>query len=282
MVSKYIDVTNNESLALSCCASCAREHRLIELTDAPLEELPNRELLKPATPHPAHILTNELLLYQDTLDASKEFGSFCASCLRSLKANKQPKFSLANDMWIGDIPNELANLTLPEKILIAKYYSAAQIIKLYPKQKNSDSWDKAGMHNALKGNVSTYHLDSKQVVSMVEGRKYPPNPKILSATIGVTFVGPKGVPEKVMPYMFRVRRRRVREALVWLKANNPLYANIQICEENLASLPEDGVPEEIMMVVKCSTDIYALEKEHSGYVPVDAADEGAFSMHKTE
>ncbi|KJA12784.1 hypothetical protein HYPSUDRAFT_102952, partial [Hypholoma sublateritium FD-334 SS-4] len=58
----------------------------------------------------------------------------------------------------------------------------------------------------------------------------PPTAQILSATIGVTFLGPKGLPEATMPEMFRVRRRRVREALQWLKMNNPLYANIEISE----------------------------------------------------
>jgi hypothetical protein len=39
---------------------------------------------------------------------------------------------------------------------------------------------------------------------------------------------------------FRVRRAAVREWLVWLKANNPLYSNIEINTEEIDALPEDG------------------------------------------
>lgn len=53
---------------------------------------------------------------------------------------------------------------------------------------------------------------------------------------------------------------------MWLKANNPIYADIEISEA-LQSLPEDGVPEEIMQTAKYSDDILRTEKEHIGYVP---------------
>ena len=59
----------------------------------------------------------------------------------------------------------------------------------------------------------------------------PPSPTILAATIGVTFVGPKNVPEKTMPGFLWVNRMRVRMALEWLKENNPLYANVTISED---------------------------------------------------
>ena len=61
------------------------------------------------------------------------------------------------------------------------------------------------MYTGLRGNVSTYRLDPRQVASMIDGRLFPPPAKILSATIGITFVGPKGLCESTMPAMFRVR-----------------------------------------------------------------------------
>ena len=116
-----------------------------------------------------------------------------------------PRLSLSNDMWIGDIPPQLQNLTLPERLLIAKYFPVAYIVKLFPKHKNSFSWDRGQMYSGLKGNVSTYQLDPRQVASMIDGRLFPPPAKILSATIGITFVTPTGVREPTMPAMFRVR-----------------------------------------------------------------------------
>ncbi len=68
---------------------------------------------------------------------------------------------------------------------------------------------------------------------------------------------------------FSDRCNTVREALEWLKLNNPLYANIQISEGNLLALPENGIPPEILLVAKYSSDILSAEKEGAGYVPED-------------
>lgn len=74
----------------------------------------------------------------------------------SLKKETHPKFSLGNNLWLGNIPRELQDLTLPEKMLIAVYFPATYIVKLFPKQKGAHTWDHAQMHNGLCGNISTY------------------------------------------------------------------------------------------------------------------------------
>ncbi|PPQ73393.1 hypothetical protein CVT25_004618, partial [Psilocybe cyanescens] len=271
----FIDATSNEALRRRTCGSCARDRPEEDLREKDLDEIPNKELLAPTTPHPAHVLMDGMLVHGDSVINDGNTLIICSECYNSLKTEKRPKFSLGNDLWIGDVPKELQDLTLPERMLIAVYFPAAYIVKLFPKQKGAQAWDRAQMHNGLRGNVSTYRLNPNQVTSMLEGglKTYPRPPKILPATIGVTFVGPKGLPESSMPTMFRVRRRRVRDALRWLKINNTLYADITISEENLTLLPEDGIPEELIMTAKHSADIEAVEREHSGYVPEDAADE---------
>ncbi|KAH9000485.1 hypothetical protein EDB92DRAFT_1831586 [Lactarius akahatsu] len=55
------------------------------------------------------------------------FANVCGSCT--------PALSLANGLWIGDVPPLLNILTLPEQILIARYFPAAYIVKLYPKKR---------------------------------------------------------------------------------------------------------------------------------------------------
>ncbi|KJA13878.1 hypothetical protein HYPSUDRAFT_209157 [Hypholoma sublateritium FD-334 SS-4] len=271
---QFIDATSNSAMERRACGSCARETPHRDLKKIPIESSHHHKLLSPSTSHPAHELTNSMLLYKAAVNMSTKQFDICLECEASIKSDKVPKHSLANNMWIGEVPRELKGLTLPERILIAKYYPAAYIIKLFPKKQGAKNWDRTQMHNGLKGNVSTYKLDPKQVTSMVDGVNYPPAARILSATIGVTFLGPKGLPESTMPEMFRVRRRRVKEALTWLKTNNPLYANIEISEENLHGLPVDGIPPEIMLVAKYSSDVMAAEKEGAGYVPEDAGDEG--------
>ena len=69
-----------------------------------------------------------------------ETATICISCERQLKKSKIPNLAPANNMWIGDIPMELTVLTLPEKILVAKCFPAAYVVKLYPKQKGAKTW----------------------------------------------------------------------------------------------------------------------------------------------
>ena len=63
-------------------------------------------------------------------------------------------------MWLGDVPAQLDNLTLPERlltVLLAKYFPSAytSIVKLFPKHYNARSWDRSQIRSALIGNVST-------------------------------------------------------------------------------------------------------------------------------
>lgn len=55
-------------------------------------------------------------------------------------------------------------------------------------------------------------------------------------------VGKQPPPKIEYRYLVTVRRERVRKALQWLVANNPLYAPISISDENLETLPEDDIP----------------------------------------
>src|ERR1700689_1881056 len=107
-------------------------------------------------------------------------------------------------MWIGEVPHELSVLTLPEKILITQYYLAAFVVKLFPRRKGARVWNHAGMHSGMRGNVSTYRLSTADIAEMVHSTVMPPPSRILAAVIGVTIVGPKGLPEKTMPNFLKV------------------------------------------------------------------------------
>ncbi|KAF8417103.1 hypothetical protein L210DRAFT_880257 [Boletus edulis BED1] len=48
---------------------------------------------------------------------------------------------------------------------------------------------------------------------MIEGEFLPHHPNILAATIGVTLVGAKNVPDRSLPGFLRVSRERIRDAL---------------------------------------------------------------------
>ncbi|KAJ4494872.1 hypothetical protein C8J55DRAFT_398805, partial [Lentinula edodes] len=169
----------------------------------------------------------------------------CFECYRSLERGQKPSLSLSNNMWIGHIPFPLRNLSIAERVLISRFFSAAYVVKLYPKKRGSKGMDKEMLTSALRGNVLSYFLNTKEIAGMVDEGFLPPKGAILAATIAVTFVGPRNIPLKALEPYFIVEREKVLRALVWLIANNPLYRDIKISMHNLRSLPERGVPEEI-------------------------------------
>lgn len=265
-IARFIDRTCNESLATLVCVVCAREVPKAEVDDVLISAIPHRELLIPIETHPAHELSDGMLLYVPAITTcfQRQAGAVCNDCMLSLNKNQIPPQSLANGMWIGDVPFELEVLTLTERVLIARHLPAAHIVKLFPMRKGAKS-----LNSGLRGNVSTYRLDTNEIADMIVGNIMPYTSKILASTIGVTIVGPKNVPEKSLPGFLRVRRGRIRSALQWLKGNNPLYANIKISEERLSEYTEDGIPEEIMATMRYSDDVEEVDRERAGYVPED-------------
>ena len=284
---KFIDATGNDALATEICAVCAGRFFTQSMNDMLLSKLRVEKTLVPSQSHPAHVLMEEMLLHNtgDSIrtDANGErYAHTCATCTSSLQKKKTPPLALANGMWIGNVPLVLKILTLPERILVARYFPAAYIVKLYPKKKGARMWGEgSGLHSGLQGNVSTYHLNTSDVASMItEKRTMPPPSSILAATVGVTFVGPRNLPEKTLPGFLRVNRMRVRNALEWLKQNNPLYADIEISTERLNELPSDGFPKEISTLTRHLTDEMLLADETDGCVPEEGdGEENAGERH---
>lgn len=130
--------------------------------------------------------------------------SLCHDCHEKLSKNQIPPLSIANNMWIGNIPFELSVLTLLERMLIAKYLPAAYIVKLYPKSEDGQYLDSSALNSKLQGNVLTYHLDQEQIAHMIKGNQMPQSVEILAVVIGVTFVGLRNLPECSRPKMFIV------------------------------------------------------------------------------
>ena len=124
--------------------------------------------------------------------------------------------------------------------------------------------------------MSTYRLNTDDIVEMTDTHVMPPLSAILAATIGVTFVGPRNLPQRTMPDFLRVNWNRVHDALSWLKLHNPLYRDVIISTECLHELPLNGVPVEISALAKHSNDLNILGCEDDGYLP-DATycDDGA-------
>lgn len=267
--SAFIERTGNIALSHATCVVCAGEFLKGETVECNLAELDHKEILSPPRSHAREQFTHGMLLYNLAVyeEDGASYGRICDGCWSELSAGKLPNTALANDLWIGEVPRVLSILSLPERVLVSRYHPAAHIVKLYPRSRASGSSSGPAFNSGLQGNVSSYHLNTSDVAAMIDGELLPHHPRILAAIIGVSIIGARHPQNRCLPSFLQVSRQRVRDALLFLRGNNPLYENIHISEENLNALPENGVPDELTTVVRESEDSTDLEREREGYVP---------------
>ena len=270
---EFYQATSNTALKLVVCAVCGRErdYRPDKVSSVGLKDIPSPSRLAPEKPHPEHTLFDGMLLQPEGLvqHDGDMVANVCDECMRDLKKPTAlpPRFSLANNLWVGTVPPELSTLTFPEQLLIAHLYPRVYVFKLFPK---SGGGATDGLQRGMRGNVSTYELNVQAMTEMVEGKLMPRPPAVLSSLIAITYIGVGRIPKKWLHSTFRVRRHHVSRALSWLKENNPkYYGDIIIGDSELNRLPEDDIPDEILGVIRQSEDEGLVDQESSGYVRME-------------
>lgn len=78
----------------------------------------------------------------------------CKTCKSSLKSKKVPSLSLANHMVLGDIPEQLQDLTIVEEAMIAKCRATCWVIQL--KEENAGYSAAPNTQRGLRGHVIVY------------------------------------------------------------------------------------------------------------------------------
>ena len=152
----------------------------------------------------------------------------CVKCSRDKNVPK--RFSKANDMHPGAVPEYLQNLTQIEEILIAR---VSPIMYIYRKH---------GGQRGYKGHVLNL---SQNIQSLLDKL-----PQAVSK-LPVLILRRSGANDTYSD--FTVRRQKVLDALVWLKENNPYYKSITIDFDTIAKLPENSVPQDIFVDSSNST-----------------------------
>ena len=115
---------------------------------------------------------------------------------------------------------------------------------------------------ALKGNCITFFQNIPNIVTSL-----PLALDDLCDTLKVIFVGAR-LPSRIqLKKILTVRKKKIVDALNWLKRYNVLYRNIEINTKNIAQLPEDDVPESIISTMEQKADNEANQSERVGYVP---------------
>ena len=184
--------------------------------------------------------------------------SICQNCSDALSKEKIPKFSAANNMWLGNIPAELQGLTIPEQKLISLHRHNSCVIKLH-----SPFHTATTAQGALKGNCITFLQNMPNIVNSL-----PLTIDDLCDTLKVIFIGARPPQRIQLKRVLTVRKKKVAEALYWLKKYNILYKDVIINQENIMKLPEDDIPEYVMLTMEQKIGDQEQElSERASYVP---------------
>ena len=123
------------------------------------------------------------------------------------------------------VPPELQGLSQTDEVLIAR---ALPVMRIYIKP---------GGQRGYSGHCINLPQNVEELASSL-----PRYPKDLSVII----VKVKGRDNTFKDCV--VRRQKVHSALLWLIQNNPLYTDVQINEQVLNCLPNNGVPVDLLSV----------------------------------
>lgn len=124
--------------------------------------------------------------------------------------------------------------------------------------------DPASAQRAVKGNTIAFPQDLKEV-----GKKLPDSNSLAHSIIKVVFIGDRTCPTEVQKAkkFLRVRREKVRTALVWLCDNHEGFKKLGITvnENELRNIPIDGVPKTLEENIVYSSNEDLNNREHSTY-----------------
>ncbi|CAF1385286.1 unnamed protein product, partial [Rotaria sp. Silwood1] len=89
----------------------------------------------------------------------------------------------------------------------------------------------------------------------------------LCDSLKIIFVGCRPHQRNQLKNVLTVRKKKVFEALQWLRQNNALYRNVTINQSIISKLPDDDVPECLWATMEISTNVEAAENERASYIP---------------
>jgi hypothetical protein len=129
--------------------------------------------------------------------------------------------------------------------------------------------DKFYPQRKLKGNISTFPIDPTVLLDKLLLRG-----EDIGGLMKIVFMSSRNrisLREASWPRFFIVRCRKVEMTLRWLILNNPLYANVELDEEALSGLPEDGIiPEVYESITFCDK----VSDDLAGHSRYDEPDQG--------
>ena len=244
LIQTFKCATSSEALKTFTCACCGEDIFANQSYEIPVEDVnldffrSENGVLPISFPYTSGILKDLIVCPKGVLMNSCSHYSFifCSECWISLRSQRLPSLALANDLYLGEIPYELQNLTYVEELMIALCRAKCSIFHLCESKRGSVS---SISQTAFRGHIIIYPQNPSSVASFL-----PPPIEEITSLICILFVGAskptlKWLHEKAKP--LAVRANKVRDALIWLKKHNILYKDIVLNENVLHSLPDDGI-----------------------------------------
>jgi hypothetical protein len=105
----------------------------------------------------------------------------CDGCRRDIRKGKVPRLALANNLWIGRVPEALKNLRYVEKILVARVRHTCAYVKVA-----------SGMRK-MKANIVAFESPTPKIYTVL-----PPPRDDIDEVLAILFTGPsKPTPDSV-------------------------------------------------------------------------------------
>ena len=186
----------------------------------------------------------------------------CKECELALRKNRLPPHALANNLCLGETPEDLKDLTPIEMALISPRRTKMNLIVLKMIEGPGTG------QRAMRGHVTVFPQDLKGIVDQV----LPLRVADVKDTIQVVFADDKLSSVKPstqqLKRFFRVRRDKVQRAITWLLAHRTqgAYAKCRLTQERVEQLPEDDIPAEILAAIYARTNSPDAQRMHAAYI----------------
>jgi hypothetical protein len=130
IVSDFCIDTSPDVFEEAGCAVCGKLTPIYEMEEE-LSEVENLSLLKvDGVTRKARYKSADAVTELRGPIMAPGCGKVCPICIESLENKQMPSLALANSLWVGEIPDELQDLTYAEQLLIARVRHNRCIVKI--------------------------------------------------------------------------------------------------------------------------------------------------------
>src|SRR6202046_5734060 len=215
IVSDFCADTSPEVFEESGCAVCGKLTPICEMEE--LSEIENVSLLKvDGVTRKARCKSTDPVRELKGPILAPGCSRVCPIYVESLEKKKVPTLALANGLWVGEIPDELQDLTYAEQLLIARVRHNRCIVKV-----------SSGM-SKMRANAISFSNPMPKIYNVL-----PPPIEEMDEVLAFIYTGPcKPTKADFQRTPLLVRRLKVSKALHWLKLNHVDYYDCEISDKN--------------------------------------------------